>query len=164
MAEFEAQGCSSFQQLNQFQAPFMKFCHHWPLPRWGFLMFAKGSFVLQPHGGQCLCPPAAPTQLPGSWLCCYFILYLIFTVDRDVWWEGAARWGQSLLPGNKWQGEGKQPQDAPEEVWVGYWQKCLHWKVVQGLKQTAQGTGSHQAWKCSRTTCMWHFGTWAGGV
>lgn len=41
----------------------------------------KGHFCssLQPHGGQCLCPPGAPKQLPGSWLCFYFILYLIFT-------------------------------------------------------------------------------------
>lgn len=46
MGGFEAQGCSSLEQLSRFQAPFMKFWHRWPLSRWGFMMFAKGTFVL----------------------------------------------------------------------------------------------------------------------
>lgn len=46
MGGFGAQGCSSLQQLNRSQVPFMKFQHCWPLSHWGFLMFAKGTFVL----------------------------------------------------------------------------------------------------------------------
>lgn len=50
----------------------------------------KGHFCssLQPHGGQCPCPSAAPKLLPGSWWHCYFILYSILTGGWDVWQEG----------------------------------------------------------------------------
>lgn len=50
-------------------------------------------------------------------------------------------WGSASSRGSQWQGKGKWPQVVPGKVQVGSKNQILHWKSVQTLEWTSQGSG-----------------------
>lgn len=62
-------------------------------------------------------------------------------VSSKSWKKIIVSWGSASSSGSQWKGKGKWPQVVPGKVQVGSKNQILHWKSVQTLEWTPQGSG-----------------------